>query len=259
MTADVARQPAGQFPSTIKPFTAMVAMVKFLINKEDTSQVFRVFDAIDGPQTERNFRRFEKLPEGKRIIEREIDLAPILRDRERLARLPANTLGGAYYAFTQAEGLNADGLVYAEQAANVRTLQVEPARRRFISSGFQLHDIWHVLGGFGRDAVGEACVLAFSYGQLDIIGMDIFAKMMAVKEKLYYPKAPVFACLREARDMGRKAEWLVAQDWDALLDQDLREVRFKLRVGTPTLYNQYKDQFAETDARRREKMLKDAA
>ncbi|HPE31797.1 MAG TPA: Coq4 family protein, partial [Parvularculaceae bacterium] len=170
MTADVAIEPAGQFPSTIKPFTAMVAMVKFLINKEDTSQVFRVFDAIDGPQTERNFRRFEKLPEGKRIIEREIDLAPILRDRDRLARLPANTLGGAYYTFTQAEGLNADGLVYAEQAANVRTLQVEPARRRFISSGFQLHDIWHVLGGYGRDAVGEACVLAFSYGQLDIIG-----------------------------------------------------------------------------------------
>ncbi|MCA8895626.1 MAG: hypothetical protein KDA48_10255, partial [Amphiplicatus sp.] len=61
------------------------------------------------------------------------------------------------------------------------------------------------------------------------------------------------------RDMGRKAEWLVAQDWDALLDQDLREVRFKLRVGTPTLYNQYKNLFAETDARRREKMLKAAA
>lgn len=251
-------QPSGHFPSTIRPFTAIAALTRFLINKEDTSQVFRVFDAIDGPQTEKNFRRFEALPEGKRIIAQEVDLAPVLCNRDWLSTLPAGTLGAAYFQFIQNEDIGADGLIYAEQAAKVRTLEVEPARRRFISSGFQLHDVWHVLTGYGRDAVGEACVLSFTYGQLNLTGMELFARIMAIKEQFYYPGKPVFACLSEAKRLGREAEWMVAQDWGGLLTQDILGVREKLRVQTPHLYNAHKDWFSQVDARRREKLLSHA-
>lgn len=256
MTAKAAENAPGEFPSTVRPWMATIAMVRFLINKEDTSQVFRVFDAIDNPQTERNFRRFEKTPEGRRIIEHKIELAPILADRAFIESLPAGSLGAAYHAFTYGQGLHADGLIFAEQSAKVRTLDVEPARRRFISSGFQLHDVWHVLGGWGRDAVGEACVLSFTYGQLDVIGMEIFARIMAAKEKLYYPGAPIFKMLDEARALGAGAEWLVAQDWKRLLAEDCDEVRRKLKIGAPRLYNKYKRRFEEVDARRRAKMAR---
>jgi ubiquinone biosynthesis protein COQ4 len=33
-----------------------------------------------------------------------------------------------------------------------------------------VHDIWHVLTGYRRDALGEACLVAFSYAQTRGLG-----------------------------------------------------------------------------------------
>ena len=38
-----------------------------------------------------------------------------------------------------------------------------------------LHDLWHVLTGYGRDPLGEVCLLAFTYAQTRLTGLGAIA------------------------------------------------------------------------------------
>ncbi|MGE0408187.1 MAG: Coq4 family protein [Amphiplicatus sp.] len=256
VTADLdqAGDRLDRFPSNVKPFSAALAFLKFLHDKEDTAQVFRIFDCLDGPQSEKNFQRFAATEGGRRMMRENADLAPVLAQKEWLRALPAETLGGQYIRFMDAENIGAEGLVDYEKKANARSLKLEPGRRVFISTGYQLHDVWHVLVGYGRDLVGEATVLAFTYGQLSIKGINLLSRTLGVKERLLNPKVPVFKILDEGERLGREAEWLLPQDWKKLLETPLDQARRDLNVGEPALYNRHKDYLQKDDLRRRVKM-----
>jgi ubiquinone biosynthesis protein COQ4 len=239
VTDPKADEPAATFPLTIRPFSAMAAATRLLINQEDTQQQFRVFDSLDGPQTEKNFQRFAATEIGRKLIRDEVDLATILCDRDGLKRMPKGSLARRYIDFTDEIMVGAMDLIEAERQANVRILNVEPARRRFISSGIQLHDIWHCLTGYGRDALGEACILEFTYGQLRTRGLATFAVLLGFRERVLWPRVPIGKCLKEARQLGKDAEWLVAQDWRDLLPMPFEEVRKKMKIGEPFIYKKY--------------------
>lgn len=245
--------PAETFPLTIRPLSALAAATKLLINQEDTQQQFRVFDSLDGPQTEKNFRRFAATEMGQRLIRDQVDLATILCDRDALRRMPEGSLGRRYIDFTDEIMVGAMDLIEAEKKANVRILNVEPARRRFISSGIQLHDIWHCLTGYGRDALGEACILEFTYGQLNTRGLAMFAVLLGFRERVLWPRIPIGKCLQEAREIGRNAEWLVAQDWRELLPMQFEDVRWRMKIETPETYHQYAAVIQAKDKARFEK------
>ena len=64
----------------------------------------------------------------------------------------------------RSENLSAQGLADISARINGRNLILHPYAwmgRRTRDS----HDIWHVLSGYHRDALGEACLVAFSYAQ----------------------------------------------------------------------------------------------
>jgi ubiquinone biosynthesis protein COQ4 len=255
-TADfgAASERLDRFPATVKPFSAAIALLKFLHDKEDTAQVFRIFDYLDGPQSEKNFERFAATEGGRRMMRENADLAPLLSEKTWLRRLPENTLGGQYIRFMDAENIGADGLIDYERKANARSLRLEPGRRVFISTGYQLHDVWHVLVGYGRDLVGEATVLAFTYGQLQIKGINLLCRTLGIKETLLNLGVPVWSILDEGERLGREAEWLLPQDWRKLLETPLAEVRRQLNVGTPSLYLKHAAHLQKDDVRRRAKM-----
>jgi ubiquinone biosynthesis protein COQ4 len=255
-TADFATggERLDRFPATVKPVSAAVALLKFLHDKEDTAQVFRIFDYLDGPQSEKNFQRFAGTPGGQRMMRENADLAPLLSEKTWLRRLPENTLGGQYIRFMDAENIGAEGLIDYERKANARSLRLEPGRRIFISTGYQLHDVWHVLVGYGRDLVGEATVLAFTYGQLQIKGINLLCRTLGVKETLLNLGVPVWSILDEGEKLGREAEWLLPQDWKKLLETPLVDVRRNLNVGTPSLYLKHAAHLQKDDVRRRAKM-----
>ncbi|HXI87354.1 MAG TPA: Coq4 family protein [Parvularculaceae bacterium] len=242
------------FPLRVKPVTALVAAFRLLLNKEDTKQMLVIVDAIDGPTHERNYRRFQTTPGGRRMVDDEVDFSIILMKKEPLRACPPGSLGAAYMEFTDAEHFDAGDLAIAEQQSNARMLRVEPSRRRFIASGIALHDIWHVLAGYGRDALGEACVLAFTATQAQTIGVGVFAFLLAVREQFMFPRVPVMRCYFEARRIAKAAEWLPAQDWRRLFEQPLQSVRDELHLRRPTLYECYAAQVREADKYRRAKL-----
>lgn len=238
---------------------ATVALLRLMKNKEDTTQPFLFFDATCGPQTERNFERYLTSPEGQKRIAERFDLAAALSDRARLGALPAGTLGRTYFEFMRAEGLTAEGFMEIEAEADISGLRLEPVRRHFLETGFHLHDIFHVMLGYGRDFVGEACILAFTATQQRLNPILTLAYSMGIKEKLVYRGLPVFDCIREAEAIGKSAKWTLEADWRRLLTTDLTAVREELNIQLPTVYPEYEPIFSRVDEERREKLAQTVA
>src|SRR5262245_59091277 len=96
------------------------------------------------------------------------------------------------------------------------------------------HDLWHMITGYGRDLVGEACVLAVTYAQTKNRGIGAIVAMAYWRAGRELRSARV--AIREAYRRGKRAAWLPAADWEALLARPLREVREQLGFGEPPQY-----------------------
>ncbi|HEV7960022.1 MAG TPA: Coq4 family protein [Rhizomicrobium sp.] len=213
----------------LRPFEAMRAVRKLIASPGDTSQVFVIFRAMRGRSGQRSFRRFVESPVGQAVLRERRDLFPLLTDREGLGRLPPGSLGRIYLDFVEAENLSAQGLVEASQEwdNDPQPADVELFRRRMR----ELHDVTHTVTGYGRDQLGELCLLTFMYRQQGNLGMLMIVAMAWSQVPREGRKA-----VREAWRNGKKARWLPGQDWEKLLAQPLDEIRRELCVEVPRLY-----------------------
>jgi ubiquinone biosynthesis protein COQ4 len=92
-----------------------------------------------------------------------------------------------------------------------------------------------VVTGYGRDLLGEASLLAFSYAQTRNRGVGFIVATAFWKAR----RAPEFRrMLRDAFRRGQRSAWLPAADWEALLARPLEEARAELRVGPPPSYTE---------------------
>ena len=95
----------------------------------------------------------------------------------------------------------------------------------------------HVLTGYGRDALGEACVLLFAHGQDPSPGNLLLGYAGALNiRRRDRSQAPVFRAAREARRTGRRCAPLAELSIHELLAMDLDEARRMLRIGDPGWY-----------------------
>ncbi len=218
----------------LHPFQALKAVRRLLDNPEDTTQVFVILRAMRGRSGLKMFRRFRASETGAAILRERRRLLPVLRDHRALAALPAGSLGRAYLDFMRAEHLSAEGLVAPSQAGNEEGLS--PDALLFRDRMRDMHDLTHVLTGYGRDALGELSLVAFMYAQNGNPGQAMIA-LMGVARGLRTPygkfmRQAVFQAWRH----GRKAAWLAEQDWEALLARPLEDLRRDLAVAAPTRY-----------------------
>jgi ubiquinone biosynthesis protein COQ4 len=215
----------------LRPFEAMRA-VRTLIATGDTRQVFVIFRAMRGRSGQRTFRRFAESPVGQTVLRERRDLLPILTDRERLRQLPQGSLGRTYLDFVESEKLSAEGLVDASRDWDNDPMppDVELFRRRMR----ELHDVTHTVTGYGRDQLGELCLLTFMYRQQGNLGMLLIV-IMAWNQLPRAARKAVYEAWRN----GRKARWLAGQDWETLLARPLDEIRRDLTVQSPVAYQAF--------------------
>lgn len=221
----------------IRPFKAMRHMRRLIANKEDTEQVFHIIAALNGKSILKLFREFLASPEGARRFEERRYLPPLLDDREWIEALPADSLGRAYVNFMNREGLTAEGLVEESEKFNRQHENFEDDIKWFTQRLRDTHDLFHVISGYGRDALGEASLLGFTHGQHGGRGILFIAFMGTRQIAKEVPKdARVWDAYKEGRRNGAKALSLVEQDLIALMKEPLEEVRRKLNVQSPTAY-----------------------
>ncbi|MCY3885303.1 MAG: Coq4 family protein [Gammaproteobacteria bacterium] len=212
---------------------AWVAVRALFEDPEDTEQVFRVVSALRGRSLERAYMRFRSTDIGNRILLEDIDLLSSLRDREFLNTHNEGTLAQAYLKFVRSGDLTADGLVEASYEA---TENIEDRDLlRYLNRIRDMHDLWHTLTQYGREPLGEACLLAFTYAQMKNPGTAFIVVLGSRRLARGYGRGTIHALWRAYRD-GKRASWLAAQPFEKMLATNVQELRSMLSIPEPTAY-----------------------
>ncbi len=221
-----------------RPLKAWRHFRELVKDKENTEEVFRIFESLPWMGMANAAESFLGSPQGRKIAASEPFLPPILDDHVRLRRLPAGSVAQVYCDFMEREGLTAQGLVDEFD----RFMQDRPDFHDqlgiYINRIRDTHDLLHVLTGYGRDALGEQCVLAFTYSQQPALAHLLIAYAGAWEIRKACPAAPVFRAVREGQRLGKACPRLAELSVRDLLALPLEEARARLGITPATYYHE---------------------
>src|SRR5580698_8368558 len=156
--------------------SAMSAIRKLIADKEDTAQVYAIMHALNGAAYEVDYVRLLETPDGGRIAYERVELAERLMDEAFRSAFPPGSVGEAYLAFLQTENISVQGLIdESHKGIPPAELDQEHPYVWFFRRFRDIHDILHVLTGYGRDWLGEICLLTFSYQETHDLGRAVMA------------------------------------------------------------------------------------
>ncbi|WP_230959562.1 ubiquinone biosynthesis protein COQ4 [Erythrobacter donghaensis] len=225
--------------SGFRPLKVLHHFGKLVEDKEDTEQVFHIIEATKGRKSHAQARAFVTSPEGRRMMAEGVDLPNMLDDHARWADCGPETVAAHYIAFMKREGLSAAGLVAESHKWAPPENLPQDQTQWYFDRLRDTHDLFHVLTGYGRDALGEASLLGFSYEQNHNKGILFIAYAGARQiKKVSGTKAPLFAAIKEGRALGRAAAKIAHQDIAALMREDISAARARLNIGKPEIYRQ---------------------
>lgn len=228
-------QPRAFQPSTkLNWGHALRSLRRLLADKEDTGQVFEIMRSLNGASTAKGYHRLLTTREGGRMAYERLEFARKLMDDAWLDSLPEGSVGAAYRQFIRAENLSAEGLAeISRQGAQVD----EPHPYAWFGRRTRdVHDIWHILTGYHRDGLGEACLVAFSYAQTKGLGWALIAfgaASRARKGRDY----PYVKAIWQGYQRGKAAAWLLGEDYERLMAEPLEAARQRLGLTPPSIYD----------------------
>ncbi len=215
----------------LRPIEAVKAVRRLLANPDETREVFVILRAMRGRSGLRLFHRFRDSAMGKRIVAENRKLLETLTDRAALDAMPAGSLGHDYQSFMAAENLSAEGLLAPSQSFDEAPASGDV--KLFRDRMRDMHDLTHTLTGYGRDPLGELCLLAFTFSHTGNPGMALIVLMGFLQIKSW----PVRRAVIEAWRHGRKTNcWFPDMDWEALLPQQLDQLRRRFDIAEPVVY-----------------------
>ena len=222
-----------------QPLKAWNHFRKLIQDKEDTEQVFHIIEALKGKKGSRQAADFVQSPEGRALLADDRDLIDVLDNHANWAECSEDSVGQNYMRFMKREGLTAAGL--AEESYQWLPKEDRPndLYEWYYERLRDTHDLFHVLTGYGRDALGELALLGFSYAQNHNPGVVFIAYAGAREQKQASgSKAPIFAAVREGQRLGKAAEKLAHQDVEKLMHEPLDAARERLGIGEPVIYRE---------------------
>jgi ubiquinone biosynthesis protein COQ4 len=214
---------------------ALKALRRLLSDKEDTGQVFEIMRALNGDSSARNYARLLRTAAGGRVAYERVELGPRLMDDAWLDGLAEGSVGAAYRDFIRSENLSAEGLAEISRQRQSRVDEAHPYAwygRRMRDS----HDLWHILSGYHRDGLGEACLVAFSFAQTGAFGWALIAVGAGLRA-LRSGGLDHACAIWQGYKRGRAARWLPGEDYVQLMGEPLESARHRLNIAAPTIYD----------------------
>ncbi len=235
MTAPIARGEAPLERPGRQWGVALKALRRLLNDKEDTGQVFEIMAALNGDSTAQGYGRLLSTPTGGRLAYERVELAPRLMDAAWLDSFAPGTVGAAYRNFVRGENISAEGLAEISREKHGK-VEVSHPYAWFGRRTRDAHDLWHILSGYHRDGLGEACLVAFSYAQTGSLGWALIAVGAAVRSRSG-PKYPYSRAIWQGYRRGKAAHWLAGEDYVELFGEPLEAARRRLGITPPTIYD----------------------
>ena len=218
-------------PPRFDLLTAGRSIAALMQDPDDLPRVFTLIDSMSGTAPHRLLLGFRRDEHGKRILRDRPDISRILSDRAALLAMPEGSLGRAYLAFVESEGISADGIRDASVAGMTqgrRSFEYVHQRMR------DTHDLWHAAVGYKGDVLGELSLLAFGLAQ----NWNTAIAMLVVAGMAKGLSRGAVDVIYDGYQRGRDAAYLPALDWESLLPLPLTEVRARLRLGAPPVYTE---------------------
>lgn len=233
----------ARVPARFRPFKALGHFRKLIKDKEDTAQVFPIFEALPRRDFVPSAQAFIASDTGQAIYASEHELPPLLDDHEALRRLGPGTVAAAYCDFMESEGLSAAGLVEEEAKSWGDRPRHDDILAWYGRRHRDTHDLLHVLTGYGRDALGEQCVLAFTYSQspspahlfLGYAGAWEIARRL---RRVRAVETPIFKAVREAQKLGKACPRVAEMPIREVLAMPLEEARARFNIARPHYYHE---------------------
>lgn len=223
----------------ISPFKGAMALYRLIKNKEDTSQVFKLGRAINGKALFSAFHDFLNQDLFQKVKDNPDYLHHALDKRDQLRALPAGTLGRLYADFMDNEGLDTNGIEEASiEAGNdmVKLRREHPEYYSYAKNNMVNHDLFHIVTGYHRDALGEAALLWFTYYQTKSRANKLIGRFAALNVQRQAKDVPVWAIMKNGAAMGKASVPMYNVDFVALLDKPIEEVRKILNITPCPLY-----------------------
>jgi ubiquinone biosynthesis protein COQ4 len=215
---------------------AINALRRLRRNKDDTGQVFAIIRALSGRTASRGYRRMLGLPEGARQAYIGDELSWKLSDPAWLAGFAPGTVGACYREFVGLRDLSAEGL--SEESRKVGDPDVDAAHpiAWYTRRLRDIHDVWHVLTGYGTDRLGELCILSLTHAQTRAPGVLLIAAAGGLQMTWANRRQPYAKAIIEAWRIGRAADWMPAIDYGTLFSDPLEIARERLHIKRPAIY-----------------------
>lgn len=219
----------------VKPLQAWRSIRVLLADPDNTGEVFKIIEALKGASLSRAVARLAATAQGRDLLRRKPVILDVLGDREALRAMPEGSVGRAYLQFVETQDLSAEGLVAASEEAP-RGRSPDPNVNWLSNRLRDIHDLQHVLTGYGRDPLGELCLLSFMVTQVPNRGIAFIVFMAKRRFRANAPHIDIDACVAEGRRIGRAAQWLPMIDWEQRLAEPLAQMRTELNIQQPARY-----------------------
>lgn len=228
----------------VKPIVAWRAMRRLLADPDDTTQVFNIIEALKGDSLSKATKRLSASEAGRKLLQKKPDIVTKLNDRAWLLSLPAGSVGRTYYDFVHGENLSADGLISSSDAVSRSEayLGLSDDEIWLADRLRDIHDLQHVMTGYGRDPVGEVSLLSFMMTQNPNRGIRFIVWIATLQYLRQVPQFDIRTLIREGAAIARQAQWMPAIDWEEKLPQPLSAVRDELGFQSPIRYQRLRDQ-----------------
>lgn len=215
----------------LRPAKAWRHFQNLLKDKENTEEVFYIFEALPWRNLRSSAEQFLRSERGQALRASEPSLPAILDDHAALRLMPEGSLGQVYCDFMEREGLSAQGLVDEFEKFARNHEKFDDQFTWYLNRMRDVHDLLHVLTGYGRDALGEACVLAFTYSQQPSPAHLFIGYMAGLNiRKQTRGNGPVLKAVREGQKLGKACPRLCEQSITALLPLPIEQVRRQLNI-----------------------------
>jgi ubiquinone biosynthesis protein COQ4 len=221
----------------VRPLQALRAVRRLIANPEATGEVFRVIEALKGDSITRAVKRMQESAAGRELLAAKPDINQRLSDRATLRNLPDGSVGRAYLALMERQGISVQGLVAASEEVP-RGVGFTEDERWLANRLRDIHDLQHVLTGYGPDPLGELCLLSFMTTQTWNRGISFIVFMGRRTYRKRAPGIDIDALVEEGAELARAAQWLPALALEDYLAEPLEDVRRRLGLMTPGKYQQ---------------------
>ena len=222
---------------------ALRAGARWLVNpvsEGGAKQVPRMALLATGPDILEKLERMRGHPDGQRVLADRPDLGAALIDMDALGRLPVGSFGRAFRDYMDhpdgIPGYLLAGLIYTDGFLDSFDLTDE--QRYVLDRNMWLHDMLHVLTGYGADLTGEALLSFFDLGyEVGLSYRMALATPFGLGPRLLLrPSCGANRwreLMHEASERGLRARRTCAPEhvyWEELLPRPLSEVRRRLGI-----------------------------